>query len=198
MKRGHGKRRAMWIMEELAAHRRAAAFKHVAAATLWPWSLFTYGKAFAGPFVFLAGCYNVTHSLLSLATVSFRGCETEEAMTAGILKRTHSIYFTGFSALRATVVSWSEDNCENTCSMLLVTCGPLSVSWSLLKAWVTHTPTVTHTHDDILTPLPLCFWSRFIGSFPHRYVFIFLRYDCFFVELLWAIVTVAQLRKSLT
>lgn len=63
------------------------------------------GKAFTGPFVFLAGCYNVTHSLLSLATVSIRGCETEEAMTAGILKRTHSIYFTGFSALRATVVS---------------------------------------------------------------------------------------------
>ena len=183
MKRGHGKRRAMWIMEELAAHRRAAAFKSAAAATLWPWSLLTYGKAFAGRCVFLAGCYNVTHSLLSLATVSVGGCETEEAMTAGILKRTHSIYFTGFSALRATVVSWSEDNCENTCSVLLVTCGPLSVSWSLLKACVTHTLTVTHTHThtDILTPLSLSFLKQVPGSFPHVYVFIFLWYDCFFV-----------------
>lgn len=50
-------------------------------------------------------CYNVTHSLLSLATVSCRGREREAAMTAGIPKRTHSIYFTGCSALRATVAS---------------------------------------------------------------------------------------------
>lgn len=52
MKRGHGKRRAMWIMEELAAHRRAAAFRHVAALMLWPWSLFTCGMGFAGRCVF--------------------------------------------------------------------------------------------------------------------------------------------------
>lgn len=57
------------------------------------------------PGVFLAGCYNVTPSLLLLATVSYRGCGTEEAVTAGIFKRTHSIYFTGCAALRATVVS---------------------------------------------------------------------------------------------
>lgn len=36
----------------VGAHQRAAAFKHVAALTPRPWSLYTCGKGFAGPCVF--------------------------------------------------------------------------------------------------------------------------------------------------
>lgn len=139
-------------MEESAAHRRAAASERVATLMLRPRLL-----------CFLAGCYYVTHSLRLHATVSCRGRETE--MMAGILRKTQS---------RATVVSWSEDNCKNTCSTLIVTRGPLSASWSLC---------VTHTHPNTLTALCLCVYTQQV-LFTNIFFYLF---NIFFpsVEFWW-------------
>lgn len=149
----------MWIMEELAAHRRAAAFKHVAALMLWPWAL-----------CFLAGCY-LCYSQSSIAG----NCQLQRPWDGddgwNIQKDTQHL---SHRLQWATVVSSSEDNCWNTCSTLLVTCGPLSVSWSLSKACTeydtyTHTSTHTLTHSHHSS----CAFkhSRFLHAFPHTYVF---------------------------
>lgn len=100
------------------ARQRAAAFKCAGRSdALTPDRSSPVGKGGRGGLrrgigFFKRGCYNVTRSLLSLATVSPReACETEASVTAEILKRTRRRSFRGAcGALRATVVSCSEDN----------------------------------------------------------------------------------------
>lgn len=161
MKQGHEKRRIMWIMEELAAHWRTAAFKHGAALMLWPWALCFFSR--------LLLCYSQSsiagNCQLRRPWDGDDGWNTQKDTQ----HLSHRLQW-------ATVVRWSEDNCWNTCSTLLVTCGPLSVSWSLSKACTeydtyTHTSTHTLTHSHHSS----CAFkhSRFLHAFPHTYGFFF-------------------------